>query len=855
MPLTQTALRFATINAMPSSSTQSPALSRASTASSDTLPCPQLDADTIIVARPQLVQQLPTPSESSAELSSDKGLLEVISSPQRRAGARLNDLNHEGGKDSEATSQASKGPSNVTSRAVSSETLISNEHQPQSSLLRDGISALNLPWSMSSLFNHEGDLDEPTSDHNKFQSLESLLPEPTPTSSQAAVTSKQTRAERVEKIRQNDANRLAKIKDADSRAIRRSSRVPILQQAGDAISELTTNVLGKRTRDVMEKSKDALGELKRRTSLRQQSIVPRSTSTSAPGFEGPTKKRRLDKDGDEKIAEAPKPVAPRRKHKRFLNAGLYTGQSRHFDGRLTTSKNKRKALLQDQQQEKENLVLPLPMFAGERLLNVGRDFRLPFSIFSPLPPGQPKPDEWRKVNKNVFVREAGSIWRTSKFAEHSTCMCTSETGCDEDCQNRFMFYECDDRNCNLGAERCGNRSFAGLKERVKRGGKFNIGVEVIKTADRGYGVRSNRCFEPNQIIVEYTGEIITQEECESRMRERYKDNECYYLMLFDQNMIIDATRGSIARFVNHSCEPNCRMEKWTVDGKPRMALFAGEAGIETGEELTYDYNFDPFSQKNVQECRCGSERCRGVLGPRPKEERKHKAGKGEDKEKERVQDLEKDKKDREAHGTKGLLAGAKRKISYVLEEGSNLVNKRRKMPATATGDSAHARTKPRTSQPSKRPTISRNPSSSITVAQAERKPASTSRLQRMLLGSSRISASSTKSKTTSRRTASFKATKDTVNVNKVSASEEENEQLLHLKEDKGRKLKQPFRPRGSVRARAASVINTTVKTVKDATSDKMLDEDIVCHSPLTASLDVGGKDLGGVGIELGEEIV
>ena len=60
-------------------------------------------------------------------------------------------------------------------------------------------------------------------------------------------------------------------------------------------------------------------------------------------------------------------------------------------------------------------------------------------------------------------------------------------------------------------------------------------------------------------------------------------------------MIIDATRGSIARFVNHSCEPNCKMIKWTVAGKPRMALFAGEKGIMTGEELTYDYNFECVS--------------------------------------------------------------------------------------------------------------------------------------------------------------------------------------------------------------------------------------------------------------------
>lgn len=162
---------------------------------------------------------------------------------------------------------------------------------------------------------------------------------------------------------------------------------------------------------------------------------------------------------------------------------------------------------------------------------------------------------------------------------------------------------------------------------------------MIKTADRGYGVRSNRSFAAHQIIVEYTGEIITEDECDRRMNEDYKDNDvsfhamltlsisltiilkCYYLMSFDQNMIIDATKGSIARFVNHSCKPNCRMVKWIVNGKPRMALFAGDRPIMTGEELTYDYNFDPFSAKNVQECRCGSDNCRGILGRRPKDQK------------------------------------------------------------------------------------------------------------------------------------------------------------------------------------------------------------------------------------------
>ena len=88
-----------------------------------------------------------------------------------------------------------------------------------------------------------------------------------------------------------------------------------------------------------------------------------------------------------------------------------------------------------------------------------------------------------------------------------------------------MLYECDDSNCKVGVEHCTNRSFAALKQRSKAGGKYNIGVEVMKTADRGYGIRANRTFEPNQIIVEYTGEIITQGECDERMNKRYMNSE------------------------------------------------------------------------------------------------------------------------------------------------------------------------------------------------------------------------------------------------------------------------------------------------------------------------------------------
>ncbi|KAL4759825.1 putative histone-lysine N-methyltransferase (Ash1) [Aspergillus foveolatus] len=402
--------------------------------------------------------------------------------------------------------------------------------------------------------------------------------------------------------------------------VRRSSRLSLLGKVSD-LAGRATGVLGKRSTSMRGNEK----EPDRRSSLRTRRPT---TAREEPATEPPAKKQRVsvsapvDKAKSESDAsqEEPTPseVITRFKEKRWLTHGLYSGQEYTNLRPSQKRTEKRRKSHNTSQPNHQRKYLPLPMFAGERLLQTGRDFQLPFDIYSPLPPGQPKPNEWRKTNKNVFVGEAGSIWRANKEEELSKCTCTPETGCDQFCQNRYMFYECDDRICGVGPE-CGNRNFEELKQRAKAGGKYNVGVEVIKTPDRGYGVRSNRTFEPNQIIVEYTGEIITQAECEKRMRTIYKKNECYYLMYFDQNMIIDATRGSIARFVNHGCEPNCRMEKWTVAGKPRMALFAGDRGIMTGEELTYDYNFDPYSQKNVQQCRCGSSQCRGILGPRKRE--------------------------------------------------------------------------------------------------------------------------------------------------------------------------------------------------------------------------------------------
>ncbi|KAH0182988.1 SET domain-containing protein, partial [Aureobasidium melanogenum] len=280
-----------------------------------------------------------------------------------------------------------------------------------------------------------------------------------------------------------------------------------------------------------------------------------------------------------------------------------------------------------------------------------------------------KPKGWVKIHKTRFVGDAKKYWKRPSI-ETSRCVCTwpapgfPARGCDESCLNRAMDYECDSNNCGLG-DLCTNREFAEIKPPTSDPSSF--GVEIIETFDRGFGVRARRPYKPHQIIIEHTGEIITPNEADRRMKEDYKNMTNYYQMGFDQGMILDATKGSISRFVNHSCEPNCKMLKRSVEGQPRIALFVGDRGISTGEELTYDYNFNPYSSKSVQECRCGASNCRGILGPTPRDSKKP-IGKIEEQ---------------VASGTKRKVGGIFGAASAV--ETIEVLSKKRKVPRMSKG--------------------------------------------------------------------------------------------------------------------------------------------------------------------------
>ena len=86
------------------------------------------------------------------------------------------------------------------------------------------------------------------------------------------------------------------------------------------------------------------------------------------------------------------------------------------------------------------------------------------------------------------------------------------------------------------------------------------------------------------------------------------------MMALSGGEVIDATRmGGIARFINHSCDPNCHVEKWVVHDEERVGIFAMR-DICAGEELSFDYKFECFDRGGAAQCLCGATNCRGYIG-------------------------------------------------------------------------------------------------------------------------------------------------------------------------------------------------------------------------------------------------
>ena len=125
-----------------------------------------------------------------------------------------------------------------------------------------------------------------------------------------------------------------------------------------------------------------------------------------------------------------------------------------------------------------------------------------------------------------------------------------------------------------------------------------------------------RCDIPNDSpIIEYVGEKITKAESRRRgdaLIDKSKKTGCaaVYVFTLNQRYDIDGAKGrNPARYINHSCDPNC--EAYIIRG--RIWIYSLRE-IKAGEELTYNYGFD-VDTWDEHPCRCGSKRCTSSFAP------------------------------------------------------------------------------------------------------------------------------------------------------------------------------------------------------------------------------------------------
>jgi SET domain-containing protein len=138
--------------------------------------------------------------------------------------------------------------------------------------------------------------------------------------------------------------------------------------------------------------------------------------------------------------------------------------------------------------------------------------------------------------------------------------------------------------------------------------------EIRPSPMQGLGAFSTRPIPAGARLIEYAGERLTPAAADARYPDVEGERHHTFLFAIDDDVVIDAAvNGNDARFINHSCDPNCDA---VVDG--------GRIWIETirdiapGEELAYDYAYvleerHTAAAKRRYPCSCGATRCRGTI--------------------------------------------------------------------------------------------------------------------------------------------------------------------------------------------------------------------------------------------------
>ena len=142
----------------------------------------------------------------------------------------------------------------------------------------------------------------------------------------------------------------------------------------------------------------------------------------------------------------------------------------------------------------------------------------------------------------------------------------------------------------------------------------NARIIARRSKIHGRGVFAKGRLKKAERVIEYLGERISHKEADRRYADEHEWSPHTFLFMVDKKICIDATiGGNVAKWINHSCDPNCEIE----EEDKRIFIHALRA-IPPGQELSYDYNLvlderHTLAAKKAHPCFCGSKKCRGTL--------------------------------------------------------------------------------------------------------------------------------------------------------------------------------------------------------------------------------------------------
>ena len=129
---------------------------------------------------------------------------------------------------------------------------------------------------------------------------------------------------------------------------------------------------------------------------------------------------------------------------------------------------------------------------------------------------------------------------------------------------------------------------------------MKIRIRIGTSRIAGQGLFAAQDIKKGTTIIEYTGEKISKKES----RQRLARGNAYIFELNDRWDIDGEALNNTARYINHSCDPNCVVEKTT-----RALWIVALRNIKSGEELSYNYGYD--AKKYI--CTCGANNCCGYI--------------------------------------------------------------------------------------------------------------------------------------------------------------------------------------------------------------------------------------------------